>query len=319
MPAGDVDDRKPAVTQSDWPIAVNPLVVRPPVNDAIAHCFDDERVGIAVKREIQVAGDAAHERCRIRWGTAARQWAIKRLSSTESICQARLECIQERRHMNLPRTPEPKILSAAEEAAEYLAMDHSEVNRRFVDELLSGPVGPRVIDLGSGPALIPIELCRRDETVEVIAVDGDVEMLELAKVEIDMAGMLDRITLHHADATGMDEYEDGMADTVISNSLIHHLDDPRIGLETAIRLLAPGGRLFLRDLYRPPTESEVESLVEQYAGEENANAQQLFRQSLHASLTLAEIRHLAGGLGIAEQHVQMSSDRHWTIDWVAPT
>lgn len=218
--------------------------------------------------------------------------------------------------MSLQRIPEPAILSAADEAAEYLGMDHSEVNRRFVDELLGGPVGPRVIDLGCGPASIPIELCSRKPDVEVMAVDGAVEMLELAKVEIDMAGMLDRISLHHADATRMQEFDDAIADTVISNSLLHHLDEPRLGLVTAMRLLKSGGRLFLRDLYRPETTEEVERLVCQYAGQETENAQQLLRQSLHASLTLTEIRGLARGLGITDQHVQMTSDRHWTLDWI---
>lgn len=220
--------------------------------------------------------------------------------------------------MNLQRTPEPTIMSAADEAAEYLGMDHSEVNARFVDELLTGPVGPRVIDLGCGPALIPIELCGRDPQFEVMAVDGTVEMLELAKVEIDMAGMLGQISLHHADANQMDDFKDEMADTVISNSLIHHLDDPIQGLATAVRLTKPGGRVFIRDLYRPESEEVVEKLVQTYAGDEQPDAQQLFRQSLHASLTLDEVRHLAGGFGISAEHVQMSSDRHWTIDWTKP-
>ncbi|MEM1068197.1 MAG: class I SAM-dependent methyltransferase [Planctomycetota bacterium] len=220
--------------------------------------------------------------------------------------------------MNLPRTPEPTIMSAAEEAAEYLGMDHSGVNALFVDELLVGPVGPRVIDLGCGPGLIPIELCGRDPSIELMAVDGAVEMLELAKVEVDMAGLLDRITLHHVDANGMDDFEDGIADTVISNSLIHHLDEPALGLATAARLVKPGGRLFIRDLYRPDSEETVEKLVQQYAGQEQDMAKQLFRQSLHASLTLAEVRELAGGLGIGSEQIQMSSDRHWTIDWTKP-
>ena len=114
-----------------------------------------------------------------------------------------------------------------------------------------------------------------------------------------------------------------MADTVISNSLLHHLDEPELGLRTAIRLLRGGGRLFLRDLYRPETPERVEELVSTYAGEESDDARQLFRQSLLASLTLAEIREIAGssggqGLGISAEHVQMSSDRHWTIDWCRP-
>lgn len=217
--------------------------------------------------------------------------------------------------MTLPRTPEPDTLSAYDEAAEYHAMDHSEVNRRFVDELLSGPVGPRVIDLGCGPAAIPIELCQRVKAIEMIAIDAEVEMLEIAKREIDAAGLLDRISLHHADARQMAIYDDGMADTVISNSLLHHLDDPSLGLATAVRLIRPGGRLFIRDLARPESEPEVEAIVARYSGEESANAQQLLRQSLHAALTLDEIRTMAGGLGIQPQHVQMTSDRHWTIDW----
>ena len=109
--------------------------------------------------------------------------------------------------------------------------------------------------------------------------------------------------------------EDGMADTVISNSLLHHLDAPQLGLATAIRLIRPGGRLFLRDLARPENEQEVERLVACYSGQESAKAQQLLRQSLHAALTLEEIRTMAGGLGIQPEHVQMTSDRHWTIDW----
>ena len=97
-----------------------------------------------------------------------------------------------------------------------------------------------------------------------------------------------------------------------------HLDDPEPGLRTAIRLLSDGGRLFIRDLYRPQTAEEVESLVATYTGQETEQGQQLFRQSLHASLTLDEIRDLAGGLGIPSQHVQMTSNRHWTIDWTRP-
>ena len=194
-------------------------------------------------------------------------------------------------------------------------MDHSEVNRKFVDDLLAGPVGPRVIDLGCGPAAIPIELCQRVPTVEMIAVDAEVEMLEIAKREIDAAGFLDRIALHHANACEMPLYEEEMADTVISNSLLHHLDEPGRGLATAVRLIKKGGRLFVRDLARPATQTDVEALVALYCGDETESAQQLFRQSLHAALTLAEIRSVAGGLGIRADDVQMTSDRHWTIDW----
>ena len=145
-------------------------------------------------------------------------------------------------------------------------------------------------------------------------------MLEIAKREIDIAGLLEQISLQQADVCAMDEFDDAIADTVISNSLLHHLEQPRLGLRTAIRLLREDGRLFIRDLCRPDSPEDTERLVSQYAGAENETAQQLFRQSLLAALTLDEIREIADGfnkrgLGISGEHVQMTSDRHWTIDW----
>ncbi len=92
-----------------------------------------------------------------------------------------------------------------------------------------------------------------------------------------------------------------MADTVISNSLMHHLDQPGLGLATAVRLIKPGGRLFVRDLARPASAGDVESLVALYADGESDNAKQLLRQSLHAALTLEEIRDMARGLGIRDR------------------
>ena len=217
--------------------------------------------------------------------------------------------------MNLIRIPEPQFLSPTEEANVYAAMDHAEVNRGFVDDLLSKPLGDRVVDLGCGPASIAIELCRRQPGIRVLGVDAEVEMLEVARFEIDMAGLLDRIELQQADATDMRPFEDQMADAVVSNSLIHHVDDPAAALATAVRLTADRGRVFIRDLARPDSEEAVEALVEIYAGKETAEAQQLLRQSLIAAYTVDEIREVAKPLGIADANIRMTSDRHWTIDW----
>ncbi|MFG0255394.1 MAG: class I SAM-dependent methyltransferase [Rhodopirellula sp. JB053] len=173
----------------------------------------------------------------------------------------------------LPRVCEPPPQDAKLDAEAYREMDHEEVNKRFVLDLLkSGPVGPRVVDLGCGPALIPIMLC---ETLEAIAegsagiegsadhphcnpnelqlmgVDYCVEMLELAQVEIDFAGRLDQIQLEHADLNDISSLQSELADTVISNTVLHHLDSPENALRLAMNVLRPGGRLFTRDLYRP--------------------------------------------------------------------
>ncbi|MEL6104952.1 MAG: methyltransferase domain-containing protein [Planctomycetota bacterium] len=220
-------------------------------------------------------------------------------------------------HPLLPRTLEPEVMDTQEEVAEYLAMDHLAVNEKFIEDLYAGgPVGDRVMDLGCGTAQIPVLLCQKSLDIQVLAVDSSVEMLETARLEVEMGGVVGQVQLAHADSKTMTEYESESIQTVISNSLIHHLPDPLPALRQMNRLIEPGGRLFVRDLSRPDSEDEVESLVQQYAGEESAFAQQLLRQSLHAALTLGEVQELAAEVGIRADSIRMTSDRHWTIDWM---
>ncbi|KAA1259709.1 Demethylrebeccamycin-D-glucose O-methyltransferase [Rubripirellula obstinata] len=228
--------------------------------------------------------------------------------------------------MTLPRTPEP-IADPKAESDLYRQMDHNDVNGRFVSDLLSaGKVGKHVVDLGCGPADIPIKLVTRiqelgqelEQDVQVMGIDFEPEMLTIAKEEIDFAGMIGQIILEQADASNLVGFDDAMADTVISNTFLHHLDHPVKGMAEAVRILKPSGRLFIRDLYRPETAAQVEDLVALHAGNENNDAKQMLRQSLHAALTLEEITSIAKGLGISNENVVMTSDRHWTIDWTKP-
>jgi adenine/guanine/hypoxanthine permease len=215
----------------------------------------------------------------------------------------------------LSRVLEPEVMDSYEEAVEYDQMDHEAVNRAFVDDFIKGGVvGDRVLDLGTGTALIPIELCKRRADVQVMAVDASVEMLDLAKRRIEIAGMLSRIQLLHGDAKTLDDLSTAMADSVISNSLLHHLPEPRQAVAAALRVVVPGGRLFIRDLARPSSSDEVDRLVTLHAGDATEPAKKMFRESLHAALTLEEARDLFASFGFARSTVNMTSDRHWTFD-----
>ena len=128
--------------------------------------------------------------------------------------------------MNIERILEPEVMDSVQEARDYDAMDHSEVNRLFVDEfLVSVGDASDILDLGTGTAQIPIELCSRCDDYRVMAVDASVSMLDIARGNIDVAGMLDRIQLQQVDAKAMD-FSDEMFDAVMSNSIIHHSSQP---------------------------------------------------------------------------------------------
>jgi len=217
------------------------------------------------------------------------------------------------------RVLEPEVMDTFEAASQYDQMDHAAVNARFVDDLLAaGNVGTDVIDLGTGTALIPIELCNRVDSVRVLAVDASVEMLDLARRRVEIAMLSDRIQLEHDDCKSLKGFQRGMFDLVISNSLFHHLPDPSLALQAAIRVLRPGGRLFIRDLARPATLAEVETLVATHTAAETAAARTLFRDSLLAALSLDEIRQLVAAHGFDRHSVTLTSDRHWTFDATLP-
>ncbi|MFT7641844.1 MAG: ubiquinone/menaquinone biosynthesis C-methylase UbiE [Pirellulaceae bacterium] len=215
--------------------------------------------------------------------------------------------------MALERVLEPEVMDTPEEAMDYDSMDHKQVNQLFVDDLISGgDVGEDILDIGTGTAQIPIALCERVEDVRVMAVDLAIAMLDQARLNIEVESMIQRITLDRVDAKDM-PYDDGAFDTVISNSIIHHIPEPLNVLKESIRVTKQdGGRLFFRDLMRPETDEQVTQLVELYAGDENDHQQKMFDDSLRAALSLAEIREMVASLGFAGDSVQATSDRHWT-------
>ena len=216
----------------------------------------------------------------------------------------------------IPRTLEPELMDTPEEARDYNEMDHSEVNRVFVADLLrfskQEGVSPRILDVGTGTALIPVEYCRQESKGTIVAIDLAKEMISLAEQNVSQVGFNDRITLQLGDSKQL-PFAEKQFEAVISNSIIHHIPHPIECLREMVRVLKPQGILFLRDLLRPNSAEDVEQFVEQYAGDENEHSKQMFRQSLHASLTVDEVRGLLSELHLPGEWVQQTTDRHWTI------
>jgi ubiquinone/menaquinone biosynthesis C-methylase UbiE len=215
----------------------------------------------------------------------------------------------------LPRVLEPEVMDSVQEARDYDAMDHSQVNRVFVADFLSfWSGGGTVLDVGAGTAQIPIELCRHHPTIKVIAIDLAEHMLQVGEENVRGAGLSERIELKRCDAKRL-PWPSNLFTAVISNSIVHHIPQPFAVLEEMVRVVSPGGALFVRDLLRPADDAEVKRLVETYAGDANAHQRQMFDDSLRAALTLDEIRALLGRLGFDPASVRQTTDRHWT--WTA--
>ena len=225
--------------------------------------------------------------------------------------------------MPLDRVLEPEVMDGDAEAADYDAMDHAAVNTRFVDDWLA-TLRPReragltdgsgavVLDVGTGTALIPLELLARTDVGHVVAVDAAAVMLVRAgrhRRRLDRPG---RLTLMLADAKRL-PLADGSCRAVVGNSLVHHIPEPVAAFAEMVRVTAPGGRLFVRDLLRPADEATLTQLVATHAGDAAPSQRLLFADSLRAALTVEEIAAFVARWGFPASTVAQTSDRHWTF------
>lgn len=204
------------------------------------------------------------------------------------------------------------------EALAYDRMDHAEVNRVFVEawaklvEPKQLPQGASILDVGTGTALIPIEIHKLFPALGITAIDMAKAMLDLAKGHLERLGLTEKIQLQFCDAKHL-PFEDGAFAGVISNSIMHHIPEPTLSLREMLRVCVPGGWLFVRDLCRPDSKEELDQLVELYAKDAECSQRQLFADSLHAALTLAEAKAMAQSVNLNPASVTLTSDRHWTL------
>ena len=156
-------------------------------------------------------------------------------------------------------------------------------------------------------------MCQKRPQYLITAVDLAQSMLTVAQSNIEAAELNQRIRLERIDTKRM-PYPDLEFDMVISNSLAHHLPEPLAFLREVKRLIKPGGAILIRDLIRPDDDTIVDSLVAKIGDNYDLHQQQLFRDSLKAALTLAEVQASIDLIGLAGVKVYQSSELHWSIE-----
>lgn len=110
------------------------------------------------------------------------------------------------------------------------------------------PEGGTAVDVGSGTGTFALALKERRPDAQVIGVDGDEEILALARAKPGAAGIDWREGLAQELPV-----ETGSVDVVTTSLMLHHLlpDDKRRALTEMKRILKPGGRLHVADWGRP--------------------------------------------------------------------
>ena len=214
----------------------------------------------------------------------------------------------------MKRILEPEVMDSQEEAESYDAMGHGEVDLAFAERVVElGASEGRFLDVGAGPAQIPILLAQRCPQIRIEAVDLSEEMLKIARRRAAEAGVSDQIAFRRADAKDL-PFPDNAFDGLISNSIVHHVHDAMKALLEMSRVAKPNALILIRDLIRPETTEEAQAFVEKYAADNTEFQRKMYYESFLAAFTVAEAEQMLERMNLEGASVVQSSDRHWSIE-----
>ena len=228
----------------------------------------------------------------------------------------------------MPRVPEPELMDTEAQAAAYAAADFGAPNAAFVDHVarVTAQVTPgrqaltgQALDLGCGPADIPIRLARAYPRLRIDALDGAEHMLAHARQALvaEPPDVAARVRLRSARLP-----DPGLPsrayDFIFSNSLLHHLHAPQVLWQTVRDAARSGATVVVMDLLRPFSQAAARDIVQRYAACEPDVLRTDFYQSLCAAFTPDEIRDQLAEAGLSSLTVAIVSDRHLLVSGRLP-
>jgi ubiquinone/menaquinone biosynthesis C-methylase UbiE len=149
--------------------------------------------------------------------------------------------------------------------------------------------GQRVLDLGCGTATLAILIKKAQPGAEVIGIDSDRKILEIARSKVKSSGM--DISLYEGMAFDL-PCRDDYFDRVFSSLMFHHLtrDDKSRTLREIRRALRPGGEFHVADFGAPQnTLMRFISLITRNFEEVSDNVQGILQgMFLHAGFEQVE-------------------------------
>lgn len=118
--------------------------------------------------------------------------------------------------------------------------------RLLAEEIASSLKTGTILDLGTGPGFLPIEIAKAGDSISVTGLDLSPELIAMAQQNALQAGVADRVHFKIGSAAAV-PFEDSSFDGVISTGMLHMVRDPVKVFQEIFRVLKAGGRGWVLD------------------------------------------------------------------------
>jgi len=106
------------------------------------------------------------------------------------------------------------------------------------------PDGAHLLDVGTGPGVLLVELATLRPDLRLTGVDLSADMV--ATAQRNLRPYAQRAGARVGDVTSL-PFEDQSFDLIVSSLSLHHWDDPEAAVPELARVLRPGGRVHIYD------------------------------------------------------------------------
>jgi ubiquinone/menaquinone biosynthesis C-methylase UbiE len=132
--------------------------------------------------------------------------------------------------------------------------------RLIAEDVKGRNISGTVLDIGTGPGRLPIEIAKQVDGIEVIGIDISDDMVKIAKRNAEKEGLGSRVKFKATSA-----YSSGLADSsvdlVTSTAALHHLKEPVKAFNEIYRVLKSGGEAWIYDGRKDATRTEFKETV----------------------------------------------------------
>jgi len=138
----------------------------------------------------------------------------------------------------------PGVLASAYEKGTRMVIES--YYRPVAAEIVANLNEGTILDLGTGPGYLPVEIAKRSPKLNIIGVDLSRKLIKMARSNASKEGLADRLAFQSGNA-GRLEFADSSFDMVISTGMLHSLKEPVAVLQEIHRVLKAGREAWIFD------------------------------------------------------------------------